>query len=107
MAVFDNFAQLISNSYEEQSVYGGFIYFFFLVQNLLCSNKRKLPNLVKQTMQTVTYLQAHISYLANDKREGRSAGTNRAKELAVELHQQKVPGRRLATKGSEGFYSTI
>ena len=48
-------------------------------------------------------MQAHISYLANDKLEGRRAGTN-GEKLAGEYISQKFQEAGLLPKGSEGFF---
>ena len=75
---------------------------FFLVQ-ISFGQKKKAPKLSKADNATVTNLQAHISYLANDKLEGRRAGTN-GEKLAGEYISQKFQAVGLQPKGSEGFY---
>jgi len=75
---------------------------FFLVQ-ISFGQKKKSPKLSKADNATVTNLQAHISYLANDKLEGRRAGTN-GEKLAGEYISQKFQLAGLQPKGSEGFY---
>jgi aminopeptidase YwaD len=75
---------------------------FFLVQ-FSFAQKKKSPKLSKADNATVTNLQAHIGYLANDKLEGRRAGTN-GEKLAGEYISQKFQEAGLQAKGSEGFY---
>jgi len=75
---------------------------FFLVQ-ISFAQKKKSPKLSKADNATVTNLQAHISYLANDKLEGRRAGTN-GEKLAGEYISQKFQLAGLQPKGSDGFY---
>jgi len=75
---------------------------FFLVQ-ISFGQKKKFPKLSKADNTTVTNLQAHISYLANDKLEGRRAGTD-GEKLAGEYISQKFQLAGLQPKGSEGFY---
>src|SRR6187431_383314 len=75
---------------------------FFLVQ-ISFGQKKKSPKLSKADNVTVTNLQAHISYLANDKLEGRRAGTN-GEKIAGEYISQKFQLAGLQPKGSEGLY---
>ena len=75
---------------------------FFLVQ-ISFAQKKKAPKLSKADHATVTNLQGHISYLANDKLEGRRAGTN-GEKLAGEYISQKFQEVGLQPKGSEGFF---
>jgi hypothetical protein len=79
-----------------------FILSFFLVQ-ISFGQKKKSPKLSKADNTTVTNLQAHIGYLANDKLEGRRAGTD-GEKLAGEYISQKFQLAGLQPKGSEGFY---
>jgi len=74
----------------------------FLVQ-ISFAQKKKSPKLSKADNATVTNLQAHIGYLANDKLEGRRAGTN-GEKLAGEYISQKFQEAGLQPKGSEGFF---
>ena len=60
---------------------------FFLVQ-FSFAQKKKSPKLSKADNITVTNLQANIGYLANDKLEGRRAGTN-GEKLAGEYISQE------------------
>jgi hypothetical protein len=78
---------------------------FFLVQISL-AQKKKAPKLSKADNATVTNLQAHISYLANDKLEGRRAGTN-GEKLAGEYISQKFQEAGLQPKGSDGFFQAF
>ena len=75
---------------------------FFLVQ-ISFAQKKKSPKLSKADNATVTNLQAHITYLANDKLEGRRAGTD-GEKLAGEYISQKFQAAGLQPKGSDGFY---
>ena len=75
---------------------------FFLVQ-ISFAQKKKSPKLSKADNTTVTNLQAHINYLANDKLEGRRAGTS-GEKLAGEYISQKFQEAGLQAKGSEGFF---
>ena len=75
---------------------------FFLVQ-ISFAQKKKSPKLSKADNTIVTNLQAHIGYLANDKLEGRRAGTN-GEKLAGEYISQKFQLAGLQPKGSDGFF---
>ena len=75
---------------------------FFLVQ-ISFGQKKKSPKLSKADNATVTNLQAHISYLASDKLEGRRAGTD-GEKLAGEYISQNFQLTGLQPKGSEGFF---
>jgi len=75
---------------------------FFLVQ-ISFAQKKKSSKLSKADNTTVANLQAHISYLANDKLEGRRAGTN-GEKLAGEYISQKFQEAGLQPKGSDGFF---
>src|SRR6188474_1635069 len=78
---------------------------FFLVQ-ISFAQKKKAPKLSKADNATVTNLQAHISYLASDKLEGRRAGTN-GEKLASEYISQKFQEIGLQPKGSDGFFQSF
>jgi len=78
---------------------------FFLVQ-ISFAQKKKSPKLSKADNATVTNLEAHIGYLANDKLEGRRAGTN-GEKLAGEYISQKFQLAGLQPKGSDGFYQSF
>ena len=75
---------------------------FFLIQTSF-AQKKKPPKLSKADKETVTNLQANISYLANDRLEGRRAGTN-GEKLAGEYISQKFQEVGLQPKGSNGFF---
>ncbi|HEY5967516.1 MAG TPA: M20/M25/M40 family metallo-hydrolase [Chitinophagaceae bacterium] len=75
---------------------------FFLVQ-ISFGQKKKSPKLSKADNATVTNLQAHIGYLANDKLEGRRAGTE-GEKLAGEYISQKFQAAGLQPKGTDGFF---
>jgi hypothetical protein len=78
---------------------------FFLVQ-ISFAQKKKVPKLSKADNATVTNLQAHISYLANDKLEGRRAGTN-GEKLAGEYISQKFQEAGLQPKAAKVFFSHL
>ena len=78
---------------------------FFLVQ-ISFAQKKKSPRLSKADNVTVTNLQAHISYLASDKLEGRRAGTN-GEKLAGEYISQKFKEAGLQPKGSEAYFQSF
>jgi aminopeptidase YwaD len=65
-----------------------FLFFSFLLVQDSFAQKKKAPKLSKADHITVTNLQAHIGYLANDKLEGRRAGSN-GEKLAGEYISQK------------------
>src|SRR6185436_11009186 len=77
----------------------------FLVQSSF-SQKKKPPKLSKADNLIVTNLQAHIGYLADDKLEGRRAGTN-GEKLAGEYISQKFQEIGLQPKGTDGFYQSF
>src|SRR6185436_19392560 len=78
---------------------------FFLVQ-VSFGQKKKSPKLSKADNLTVTNLQANIGYLADDKLEGRRAGTN-GEKLAGEYISQKFKEAGLQPKGSDGFFQSF
>jgi len=65
--------------------------------------KKKSPKLSKSDKTTVANLQSHISYLADDKLEGRRAGSN-GERLAGEYISNKFRETGLQPKGSDGYY---
>ena len=77
----------------------------FIVQGSF-SQKKKSPKLSKADNLIVTNLQAHIGYLADDKLEGRRAGTN-GEKLAGEYISQKFRETGLQPKGSDGFFQSF
>jgi len=85
------------------SVRAVFLFISLFLFQISFAQKKKSPKLSKADHTTVTNLQAHISYLANDKLEGRRAGTN-GEKLAGEYINQKFQEAGLQPKGSEGFF---
>jgi Zn-dependent M28 family amino/carboxypeptidase len=67
------------------------------------AQKSKSPKLSKTEKIIVANLQSHIAFLANDKLEGRRAGTN-GERLAMEYISQKFREAGLQPKGTNGFY---
>ena len=57
----------------------------------------------KEDKLTLANLKAHISYLADDKLEGRRAGTN-GETLAMEYISNQFKTIGLEPKGIEGYY---
>src|SRR5688572_12323178 len=74
-----------------------------LVAQTVPAQKSKSPKLNKAEKTIVTNLQSHIAFLANDKLEGRRAGTN-GERLAMEYISQKFQEAGLQPKGTNGFY---
>jgi aminopeptidase YwaD len=85
------------------SIRAVFLFISLFLFQISFAQKKKSPKLSKADHTTVTNLQAHISYLANDKLEGRRAGTN-GEKLAGEYISQKFQEAGLQPKGSEGFF---
>jgi hypothetical protein len=79
-----------------------FLILFFIFQYSF-GQKNKPPKLSKSDKTTVANLQSHISYLADDKLEGRRAGSN-GEKLAGEYISNKFRETGLQPKGSDGFY---
>ncbi|HLF45679.1 MAG TPA: M28 family peptidase, partial [Chitinophagaceae bacterium] len=67
------------------------------------AQKNKSPKPNKADRLLVTNLQAHISYLADDKLEGRRAGTN-GEKLAMEYISSQFQKTGIEPRGSNGFY---
>ena len=74
-----------------------------LVAQAVPAQKSKSPKLSKTEKIIVANLQSHIAFLANDKLEGRRAGTN-GERLAMEYISQKFREAGLQPKGTNGFY---
>ena len=74
----------------------------FLVQ-ISYGQKKKPPKLSKADNLIVANLRGHIGYLADDKLEGRRAGTN-GEKLAGEYISQKFQELGLQPKGTDGFF---
>ncbi len=67
---------------------------------LSCSVQKKLA---KDDQRIITNIKKHISYLADDKLEGRRAGTA-GEQLAMEYIKNEFEKAELVSKGSNGFY---
>ncbi len=67
---------------------------------LSCSVQKKLA---KEDQQIITNIKKHVSYLADDKLEGRRAGTA-GEQLAMEYIKNEFEKAGLVSKGSNGFY---
>jgi len=80
-----------------------FLFISFFLFQISFAQKKKPSKLSKTDKVTVTNLQTHISYLADDKLEGRRAGTN-GEKLAGEYISQKFQEVGLQAKGSDGFF---
>jgi len=77
----------------------------FLIQTSF-AQKKKSPKLSKADNLIVTNLQTYIGYLADDKLEGRRAGTN-GEKLAGEYISQKFKEIGLQPKGTDGFFQSF
>jgi Zn-dependent M28 family amino/carboxypeptidase len=75
----------------------------FLISQVSIAQKNKTPKLSKTDKTTVANLQKNISYLADDKLEGRRAGTN-GEKIAREFISNEFQKAGLLPKGSDGFY---
>ena len=84
-------------------------FFSFLLALLLLNfqitlaQKSKSAKLSKEDKATLSGLQKNISFLADDKLEGRRAGTN-GEKLAREYISNEFQKAGLLPKGSEGYY---
>lgn len=74
----------------------------FFVWPLLCL-QAEAQKLGKADKQILYNLQQHISYLANDKLEGRRTGTE-GEKLAMEYIRNAFEKNGLQPKGTEGYY---
>jgi aminopeptidase YwaD len=88
------------------SIRAVFLFISFFVFQISFAQKKKPSKLSKTDKVTVTNLQTHISYLADDKLEGRRAGTN-GEKLAGEYISQKFQEAGLQAKGSDGFFQSF
>jgi Zn-dependent M28 family amino/carboxypeptidase len=79
------------------------ILLFVFASQLALAQKSKTPKLSKSEKAIVASLQTHISYLADDKLEGRRAGTN-GEKLAMEYISNEFRKTGLHPKGTNGFY---
>ena len=76
-----------------------FLVAVMLLAQAVPAQKNKPPKLNKAEKTIVTNLQSHIAFLANDKLEGRRAGTN-GERLAMEYISQKFLETGLQPKGT-------
>lgn len=70
---------------------------------LLLATIASAQKLKKEEKLTLANLKAHISYLADDKLEGRRAGSN-GENLAMEYISNQFKTIGIAPKGTEGYY---
>jgi len=70
---------------------------------LLLATVASAQKLKKEEKLTLANLKAHISYLADDKLEGRRAGSN-GENLAMEYISDQFKTIGIAPKGTEGYY---
>lgn len=75
----------------------------FFISQLSVAQKNKSYKLHKAEKAIITNLQAHISFLADDKLEGRRAGSN-GEKLAREYISNEFQKIGLISKGSNGYY---
>jgi len=80
-----------------------FLVVVVLVAQAVSAQKSKAPKLNKAEKIIVTNLRSHIAFLANDKLEGRRAGTN-GERLAMEYISKRFQETGLQPKGTNGFY---
>jgi aminopeptidase YwaD len=78
----------------------------FFVFQVSFSQKKKQPKLSKTDKITVANLQASITFLADDKLEGRRAGSN-GEKLAGDFISKKFQELGLQPKGSDGFFQSF
>ena len=88
------------------SIRAVFLFISLLLIQTSFAQKKKSPKLSKADNLIVTNLQANIGYLADDKLEGRRAGTN-GEKLAGEYISQKFKDIGLQPKGSDGFFQSF
>jgi aminopeptidase YwaD len=79
-------------------------YLFLLVCIAACSPQMKTSK--KEDTQIVDNLKAHIQYLADDKLEGRRAGSN-GEKLAMEYIAGQFKAIGLAPKGTDTYYQSF
>ena len=74
-----------------------------IIPILLLVTVTAAQKLKKEDRATIANLKAHIAYLADDKLEGRRAGTN-GEKLAMEYISGQFRTTGLLPKGSDGYY---
>lgn len=77
----------------------------YLLLPLVCAALAAYPQ-KKADRKTLTNLQAHVSYLASDKLEGRRTGTA-GEQLAAAYIAEQMKAAGLSPKGSEGYLQTF
>lgn len=82
---------------------GKLLFFLFFIAQVSFAQKNKSPKLSKADKVLVANLQTHIGYLADDKLEGRRAGTN-GEKLAREYISNQFQKIGLQPKGTDGYY---
>src|SRR5690606_16395022 len=76
-----------------------------LLLPLVCAALAAYPQ-KKADRKTLTNLQAHVSYLASDKLEGRRTGTA-GEQLAAAYIAEQMKAAGLSPKGAEGYLQTF
>jgi hypothetical protein len=79
-------------------------YVLLLLVIAACSPQSKTTK--NRDIQTLDNLKAHIQYLADDKLEGRRAGSN-GEKLAMEYIAEQFKTIGLAPKGTDGYYQAF
>ncbi len=79
-------------------------YLFLLVIIAACATPKAVVN--KSDTQTITNLRSHIQYLADDKLEGRRAGSN-GEKLAMEYISGQFKEIGLVPKGTNEYYQAF
>jgi aminopeptidase YwaD len=77
------------------------IFLFFI--SLFSFAQKKNKKISKADLVVITNLQSHIGFLADDKLEGRRAGT-KGEKLAGEYISNQFSSIGLSAKGTDGFY---
>jgi aminopeptidase YwaD len=87
-------------------IYMGFLHWRLLFVLILFSQPGISQKIKKSDQPTLANLQAHIHYLADDKLEGRRAGTE-GEELAMNYISDQFKQIGLRPKGTEGYYQAF
>lgn len=80
-----------------------FLFILFFLAQVSFGQSKKSPKLSKADKITATNLQTSIGFLADDKLEGRRAGTN-GEKIAGEFISRKFQEIGLQPKGIDGFF---
>ncbi|MGZ8559043.1 MAG: M28 family peptidase, partial [Chitinophagaceae bacterium] len=75
----------------------------FILYVLLLATSATAQKLKKEDKLTLANLKIHIAYLADDKLEGRRAGSN-GEKMAMEYISQQFKANGLAQKGTDGYF---